>query len=184
MSARPQKLADSETTSLRQQGGKIVKQLREIIGYSQTDFALHAGSTKVFVSMVETGRSRIPPSEVAAWAVALRSEPRDFAKMMMRYYDPQTFALLFGDEAEELQQKLQATLDARVDEFPKRGRRAARETASPEPMTALQGQVAGLAEQVQMLARQVEALTRLGTPPVPAKPSIPPAADGAGLPEG
>lgn len=158
MSARPQKLADPETTSLRQHGGKIVKQMRESLGYSQTDFALHAGSTKMFVSMVETGRSRIPPAELAAWAVALRTEPRDFAKMMMRYYDPQTFALLFGDEREVLDARLKATLEARVGEPPKRGPKPPRATAIPTHLMALQGQVEGLAEQVQTLAGRIEAL--------------------------
>lgn len=158
MSPRPQKLTDPETASLRQQGGKIVKQMRESLGYSQTDFARHADSTKIFVSMVETGRSRIPPNEISAWALALQTEPRDFAKLMMRYYDPQTFALLFGDEGEVLDGRLKATLESRVGEPPKRGPKPPRATAIPTHLMALQGQVEGLAEQVQTLAGRIEAL--------------------------
>ena len=99
MSTNPQKLSSPETQELRRDAGKLLKHLREKAGYSQRAFSAEVGSSVyTFVSQIETGRGRVPPDQIRVWAKAYGLEAREFMLMIMRFYDPETFAVLFEDE--------------------------------------------------------------------------------------
>jgi hypothetical protein len=53
-----------------------------------------------FISQIESGRGRIPSENIRDWAIALEVDPKEFAINLMRYYDPRTYELVFGDERE------------------------------------------------------------------------------------
>jgi transcriptional regulator with XRE-family HTH domain len=99
MSTNAQKLSSPETQELRKEAGKLLKHLREKAGYSQRAFSAEIGSpVYTFVSQIETGRARVPPDQIRVWADAYGIEARDFLMMIMRFYDPETFAVLFEQE--------------------------------------------------------------------------------------
>ncbi|WP_336491703.1 helix-turn-helix domain-containing protein [Methylobacterium nigriterrae] len=96
MSTNPQKLSSPETQELRREAGKLLKHLREKAGHSQRSFSAEIGSPiYTFVSQVETGRGRVPPDQVRVWANAYGIEARTFLQMIMRFYDPESFAVLY-----------------------------------------------------------------------------------------
>ncbi len=45
-----------------------------------------------------TGRGRVPPDRYRVWASALQVDPALFVKQSLRYYDPITYDILFGDK--------------------------------------------------------------------------------------
>ena len=101
MSTNPQKLSSPETQELRRDAGKLLKHLREKAGLSQRSFSAEIGSpVYTFVSQIETGRGRVPPDQIRVWAKAYGLEAREFLLMIMRFYDPETFAVLFEGEPE------------------------------------------------------------------------------------
>ncbi|TXM65492.1 helix-turn-helix transcriptional regulator [Methylobacterium sp. WL120] len=94
-----QRLSAIETAELRRQAGHFLRRLREDRGYSQREFAaLIEANVYQFISQIETGRNRIPPDQMRTWAQAFKLAPRDFSLIMMRYYDPETFASIFETE--------------------------------------------------------------------------------------
>lgn len=99
MYTNAQKLSSPETQELRKEAGKLLKHLREKAGYSQRAFSAEIGSpVYTFVSQIETGRARVPPDQIRVWADAYGIEARDFLMMIMRFYDPETFAVLFEQD--------------------------------------------------------------------------------------
>jgi transcriptional regulator with XRE-family HTH domain len=89
-----------EVQSLRQEAGRWLRQLRETAGLSQRDLARALDlEYYTFISQIEAGRGRVPPNQYAAMARALRVEPYDFARAMLRFYDPVTHGMLFGAPA-------------------------------------------------------------------------------------
>ena len=99
MHGNPQKRTASEVQELRREGGRWLKHLRERAGLSQRQLAAAVGTEYyTFISQFETGRGRIPPDRYEAWAAALNVPPREFVRSLLRYYDPITASLLFGDE--------------------------------------------------------------------------------------
>jgi transcriptional regulator with XRE-family HTH domain len=98
MFTNTQRLSSPEVQELRREGGRLLKQLREARGLSQREMcALVGGGVYTFISQIETGRGRVPPEKLRVWAEALGLPAADFAKMILPYYDPETFAVLFGD---------------------------------------------------------------------------------------
>lgn len=96
--ADPAKAA--HTKQLRQQAGRWLKTARETAGMTQAELAEHVGLRYyTFVSQVESGLGRLPIETQASWATALGLDPSDFAKTLLRYYEPELFRLLFGGEA-------------------------------------------------------------------------------------
>ncbi|MGE0723855.1 MAG: helix-turn-helix domain-containing protein [Alphaproteobacteria bacterium] len=84
---------------LRQDAGRWLRSLRESREMTQRDLAERVGLRYyTFISQIEGGHGRIPPDQYEAWAKALEIAPRDFAKAMLRYYDPFTFRLLFPED--------------------------------------------------------------------------------------
>ncbi|TXN07067.1 helix-turn-helix transcriptional regulator [Methylobacterium sp. WL103] len=101
MYTNAQKLSAPETQELRREAGKLLKHLREKAGHSQRTFSAEIGSpVYTFVSQVETGRGRVPPDQIRVWANAYGIEAREFLLMIMRFYDPETFNVLFESEPE------------------------------------------------------------------------------------
>jgi transcriptional regulator with XRE-family HTH domain len=97
MLAGPQR-SESEAQLLRRQAGRWLKQKREERNLSQRQLAdLLSLDYYTFISQLETGRGRIPPERYVDWARSLGMKPRDFVYVLMRYYDPITFSILFPD---------------------------------------------------------------------------------------
>jgi transcriptional regulator with XRE-family HTH domain len=104
MYSNPQKLSAKDTQDLRQEAGLWLRELRETAGLSQRDLATAIGAEYyTFISQLETGRGRLPPDKYAVWAKAVGIPTRDLVKRLMRYYDPVTYAILFDDAAEPIQ---------------------------------------------------------------------------------
>ncbi|MCJ2074292.1 helix-turn-helix domain-containing protein [Methylobacterium sp. E-016] len=100
MYAQQTKLATEETQVLRREGGCYLRALREARGLSQRQLAkLLNYEFYTFISQIETGRGRIPPDSYRIWAVALGVDVQDFVRNLMRFYDPVTYAILFGHTA-------------------------------------------------------------------------------------
>jgi transcriptional regulator with XRE-family HTH domain len=84
---------------LRRSAGLYLKELREKRGLTQRQFARLVGAEHyTFISQLETGRGRIPPDRFRQWAAALQVEPVEFVRALMKYYDPVTYEILFGDQ--------------------------------------------------------------------------------------
>jgi transcriptional regulator with XRE-family HTH domain len=85
---------------LRQQAGRWLKAARENAGLTQAELAEKIGLRYyTFVSQVESGLGRLPIETQGAWAKAVGVEPGELAKILLRYYEPELFRLLFGSEA-------------------------------------------------------------------------------------
>lgn len=99
MYSSPQRRTSSETIELRKDGGQWLKSLREGKGLSQRKLADLIGTDYyTFISQLETGRGRIPPDRYRVWAEALGVDQREFVKNVLKFYDPITFEILFGNE--------------------------------------------------------------------------------------
>ena len=98
MFTHPQHGLDQDAVlRLRKEAGMLVKKLREAIGLSQRELANKVGfDYYTFISQIESGRGRVPPTAIKAFAEALGVPVRDFAIDLMRCYDPITYELIFG----------------------------------------------------------------------------------------
>jgi transcriptional regulator with XRE-family HTH domain len=101
MYTHPQRRSTKLTQKLRTEAGGWLRQLREKRGLSQRELAERVGAEYyTFISQLENGRGRIPPDRYLVWAAALHVEPRAFVRTLMSYYDPVTYNIIFGDDAE------------------------------------------------------------------------------------
>lgn len=99
MYSHPQQRADHDVNLLRKQAGKWLKELREAQGLSQRQLAdLVSIDYYTFISQIESGRGRIPPNRYTIWAEALGLPAKAFVRELMRYYDPVTHEILFGQD--------------------------------------------------------------------------------------
>ena len=90
----------AQTKALRSQAGRWLKAAREASGLTQAQLAEKVGLRYyTFVSQVESGLGRLPIETQGAWAEALGLEPGEFARTLLRYYEPELYRLLFGAEA-------------------------------------------------------------------------------------
>jgi transcriptional regulator with XRE-family HTH domain len=97
MYSSQQKLSTPEVAELRREAGFYLKDLREKRGLSQRQMAEKVGGNYyTFISQLESGRGRIPPDRYLIWADVLGVEPEVFVKNLLRYYDPVTYSILFG----------------------------------------------------------------------------------------
>jgi transcriptional regulator with XRE-family HTH domain len=84
---------------LRQQAGVWLKALRVGCGLSQRQLAARVEvEYYTFISQIESGKGRVPAERLAEWADALEYDRAQFAKTLMKYYDPFTYGLVFGKE--------------------------------------------------------------------------------------
>jgi transcriptional regulator with XRE-family HTH domain len=85
------------TKTLRQEAGRWLKSARETRGLTQAQLAELVGLRYyTFVSQVESGMGRVPIEAQAAWAAAVDLDPQDFARTLLRYYEPELHRLLFS----------------------------------------------------------------------------------------
>jgi transcriptional regulator with XRE-family HTH domain len=99
MYAHAQDLKSVRTQKLRRAAGRWLAELRKCANLSQRDLAQAVGSDfYTFISQIENGKGRIPPDKYHHWARALNIDERAFVKNILRYYDPDTYAILFEDE--------------------------------------------------------------------------------------
>jgi transcriptional regulator with XRE-family HTH domain len=98
MYGNPQKRTAAEVQDLRRQGGRWLKEVREAAGLSQRELASKVGvEYYTFISQMETGRGRIPPERYSDWAAAVGIQETEFVKAILKFYDPITYRMLFGD---------------------------------------------------------------------------------------
>ena len=98
-SSRNLKPTPDESKELRREFGVWLKQRREALGLRQRELAeLLALDYYTFISQLETGRGRIPSARYADWANALQMPPREFIWTVMRYYNPEMFHVLNGED--------------------------------------------------------------------------------------
>ena len=84
--------------TLRQEAGRWLKAARERAGLTQAEVAERVGLRYyTFVSQVESGLGRVPIETQGAWAVAVGLNPDEFARTLLRYYEPELHRLLFDD---------------------------------------------------------------------------------------
>lgn len=89
-------LSEPEMQALRVEAGQFLKFLRERAGYSQRTFSSAMGlSNHMLVSQVERGVKRLPPDRIRIWARVLGVEPFRLMQMLFRYYDVESFAILY-----------------------------------------------------------------------------------------
>lgn len=101
MVAATSRLDEDGKRDLRVHAGLWLRARREEKSLSQRELAERVGALYyTFISQIEAGRGRIPADRYAAWAEALEMEPRAFAISMLRFYEPATHTLIFGDEDE------------------------------------------------------------------------------------
>lgn len=94
-----QKRNDPVMQEKRRDGGLWLKQLRLAAGLSQRQLAQKVGADYyTFISQLENGRGRVPPDRYEAWAEALDLPADTFVFNLMRFYDPITFGILFGEK--------------------------------------------------------------------------------------
>ena len=94
--------SDPAVQELRRFAGVWLRELREKQGLSQRQLAKLVGAEYyTFVSQLETGRGRIPPDRYRRWAEALQVDASDFVRTLMKYYDPVTYSILFGEPSED-----------------------------------------------------------------------------------
>jgi transcriptional regulator with XRE-family HTH domain len=80
----------------RREGGRWLKKVREAAGITQREVAAVCSfDYYTIISQIEAGKARIPPDRYAAYARALKMEPQDFVKELLRYYDPDAYRILW-----------------------------------------------------------------------------------------
>jgi transcriptional regulator with XRE-family HTH domain len=96
MHGNPQTVAALRVQELRREGGRWLREQRERANLSQRQLAAKVGAEYyTLVSQLETGRGRVPPDDYVLWAEALNFSLTEFARAMMRFYDPVTYNILF-----------------------------------------------------------------------------------------
>lgn len=90
------KATGEESKRLRKQVGEYLRALRETRGLTQRELAEFLDlNYYTFISQLESGVGRVPPHLYVHYARALNTDPHEFAKVMLRHYDPFTYQALF-----------------------------------------------------------------------------------------
>ena len=90
------KATDEKSKITRKQGGLVVKTLRSTNKLTQRELAEKVGlEYYTFISQIESGVGKVPPQKLKAFADALGCEPKKFTRELMKFYDPDTFEVLF-----------------------------------------------------------------------------------------
>lgn len=74
-------------------------------------------SPRSLASQIESGRGRVPPSQIRAWAEALNIPVREFAIELIRFYDTVNHELIFGEAAHKPQPNDNKTLEERIQKL-------------------------------------------------------------------
>lgn len=100
MFSHPQQgMERDEVQILRKEGGAWLRDRRVAVRLSQRELSIELGlDYYTFISQIESGRGRVPPSMIEKWAKAVKYPVREFAIHLMKYYDPLNYELIFGGE--------------------------------------------------------------------------------------
>lgn len=94
--------ATSHAVRMKKKGGLYLKGLRTAKGLTQRALADKLGlDYYTFISQMEVGHARVPTELYAKMAEALGVPRSEFATNMLRFYDPITYAEIFGTHAED-----------------------------------------------------------------------------------
>lgn len=89
----------SETQELRIAAGLWLKSLREAAGISQRSMSIILNlEYYTFISQLENGKGRIPPSRYRDWAAVLQVDEKVFVRKLLSFYDPVSYEILFGED--------------------------------------------------------------------------------------
>ena len=87
--------------SPKKKAGSWLREQRQKAGLSQMDLANKLGfKYYTFISQIENGFGRVPSQSMGDWARALGVRPSQFARVLLGYYDPALFHVLFKDGKE------------------------------------------------------------------------------------
>jgi transcriptional regulator with XRE-family HTH domain len=90
-----------DTGSPKKKAGSWLREQRQKAGLSQMDLANKLGfKYYTFISQIENGFGRVPSQSMGDWARALGVRPSRFARVLLGYYDPALFHVLFEDGKE------------------------------------------------------------------------------------
>lgn len=85
--------------ALRKDGGIFIKALRAQAGLTQREIAVALNMNYyTMVAQMEAGTARIPPDSYTAYAKVLGVQPSLFTRKLMQYYDPHTYAAIWGSD--------------------------------------------------------------------------------------
>ena len=83
----------------RKKAGRWLKGLRVEAELTQLELAGHLGlKYYAFISQVELGLARVPPSQLEGWARALNINPGEFAWRLLAMYEPDWHRLLYAQQ--------------------------------------------------------------------------------------
>lgn len=89
--------AATDAVALRKKAGLYLKQLREEAEMTQLQLSKELGLDYAqMVSHVEIGKARVPPDKIIPWAQAVKRDPREVARELLKFYDPYMWQALFG----------------------------------------------------------------------------------------
>lgn len=87
-----------EAARLRREFGAWLQRKREEAGLTQLDIANATGFPyHTTVSQIERGYTALPSHRYQAYAIALHIDPKELVRQALRFYDPPTYAILFGE---------------------------------------------------------------------------------------
>ena len=90
--------AVSRDKDARTELGSWLRTLREAKSLSQRQLAnILELDYYTFISQLETGRGKIPSARYRDWAEALEQDPKAFMTILLSYYEPEAYEMLFGD---------------------------------------------------------------------------------------
>lgn len=85
------------TKEERHSAAGFLKTRRENLGITQREVARMIGLEYIsMVSQIEAGKAKVPPGRYADYARALRMDPKDFVRELLKHYDPEAWKILFG----------------------------------------------------------------------------------------
>ena len=77
--------------------GRWLKTMRERVDITQRELAGQIGiDYYTTISQIEAGKTRVPPDKYEAYARALKIEPSEFVRELLKYYDQDAYRILWG----------------------------------------------------------------------------------------
>lgn len=90
----------AEGARLRKAAGAYLKGLREKAEITQLQLAKELDLDYAqMVSHVEIGKARVPPDRIVQWARAVKADPKEVARELLKFYDPFMWQALFGGKS-------------------------------------------------------------------------------------
>ena len=96
--------SSTQSKRLRKAAGRYLAGLRKDAQLTQRVLADLVGlDYYTFISQLECGAGRVPPNLYAAFADALGINRQEFGRQMVKFYDPWTYEILFGESPYKMQ---------------------------------------------------------------------------------